>query len=369
MMSCAVYGCTNSTATTTDPTIQYYYFPKHPVIAQQWIAACWRADPIDLNNGKYYLSFKLVNIVASFFSAQICSIHFDTNSYTSEYKLLDYLGHYTRMLKYDAVPTLYLPNPHAPVIMKPAIEQPVTLSSDGIGQHEIKEIMVYEVQNVTTNQTTNTNFDSSNAAKEYIEIEPHQSLLNVDVKFNTQSVEQSSPESSDDSRQEEVNDEKYKHITNSQQLQNLRNDNVTLRKQIVQLEETVKKMHTQVAEKTQAVKAKDEDLKRLMQQYDRLHRATMSLMEQRNILSKVFSESQIKILTGKKKIYWSNDDMAMGYTIRHLSNKRCYMYLSKNLNIPLPALSSIKRWSTLKKNEFDKPEKKEETRFEDEDSD
>ncbi|KAF2901081.1 hypothetical protein ILUMI_05137 [Ignelater luminosus] len=347
MMSCAVYGCTNSTA-TTDPTIQYYYFPKHPVIAQQWIAACWRADPIDLNN------------------AQICSIHFDTNSYTSEYKLLDYLGHYTRMLKYDAVPTLYLPNPHTPVIMKPPIEQPVTLSSDGIDQHEIKEIMVYEVQNVSTNQT---NFDSSNAVKEYIEIEPHQSLLNVDIKFNTQSVEQLSPESSENSRQEEVNDEKYKHITNSQQLQNLKNDNIALRKQIVQLEETVKKMHTQVAEKNQAVKAKDEDLKRLMQQYDRLHRATMSLIEQRNILSKVFSESQIKILTGKKKIYWSNDDMAMGYTIRHLSNKRCYMYLSKNLNIPLPALSSIKRWSTLKKNEFNKPEKKEETKFEDEDSD
>lgn len=51
MIACAVYGCTNNTVTTTDISIQYYYFPKHPVIAQQWIQACWRADQIDTTTG------------------------------------------------------------------------------------------------------------------------------------------------------------------------------------------------------------------------------------------------------------------------------------------------------------------------------
>lgn len=52
MIACAVYGCTNNTLTTTDPSIQYYYFPKHPVVAQQWITACcWAADQIDISTG------------------------------------------------------------------------------------------------------------------------------------------------------------------------------------------------------------------------------------------------------------------------------------------------------------------------------
>lgn len=66
------------------------------------------------------------------------------------------------------------------------------------------------------------------------------------------------------------------------------------------------------------------------------------------ILSKVFSQTQIKVLMGKKKTYWSDHDMAVAYTIRHLSSISCYNYLVKNMNIPLPGLSSIKRWINVK---------------------
>lgn len=59
MTTCAVYGCFNNSATTTDPTVQYYHFPQQHEIAQQWIRACsWQENTIDLNTG-VRLPFKL----------------------------------------------------------------------------------------------------------------------------------------------------------------------------------------------------------------------------------------------------------------------------------------------------------------------
>lgn len=52
MIECAIYGCVNNSLTTTDPSIQYYYFPKHPEIAKQWITACsWEEGKINPNTG------------------------------------------------------------------------------------------------------------------------------------------------------------------------------------------------------------------------------------------------------------------------------------------------------------------------------
>lgn len=62
------------------------------------------------------------------------------------------------------------------------------------------------------------------------------------------------------------------------------------------------------------------------------------------ILSKVFSEAQINLLMGKKKVVWSHDDMAMAFTLRHVGNRESYLYLKDILNIPLPSLSSVQRW-------------------------
>jgi hypothetical protein len=52
-MSCMVWGCSNSNLATADPSVHYYVFPKHPMIAQQWIDACgWPPDQMDPNIGK-----------------------------------------------------------------------------------------------------------------------------------------------------------------------------------------------------------------------------------------------------------------------------------------------------------------------------
>lgn len=236
--------------------------------------------------------------------------------------MLDYLGCYTKVLKYDAVPTLYLPNSPSPsIIIKTDIEEPVNV------QDSMKNIIVYAIPSGTieTNQVDN-----------FINVEEQQKITEGNKAQETDLPEE------------------YKHVKDVNDLERLKEENENLRKYIQQLQPAVEKQRVKAAEKESALQKSKQELNKLLSQCHTLQKSSLSIQEQKNILSKVFSESQIKILNGKKKIYWSNDDMAIGYTIRHMSNKRCYMYLTKNLNIPLPALSSIKRWATLKKNESTK---------------
>lgn len=69
------------------------------------------------------------------------------------------------------------------------------------------------------------------------------------------------------------------------------------------------------------------------------------IRNEKNLLSKVFSDAQVKILMGKKKVVWSDDDLAMAFSLRHMSSKECYLYLKTFLNMPLPALSSVQKWA------------------------
>lgn len=62
-------------------------------------------------------------------------------------------------------------------------------------------------------------------------------------------------------------------------------------------------------------------------------------------LNSIFSPAQVDYINRAKKVVWSHEDMAMAFTLRHMSNKECYLYLKKELNYPLPALSAVQRWA------------------------
>lgn len=83
-------------------------------------------------------------------------------------------------------------------------------------------------------------------------------------------------------------------------------------------------------------------------QLNKLSQRSSFAKEQKNLLTQVFSQSQINILLGKKKVLWSNDDMAMAFTLRQMGNKECYLYLKNTLNIPLPSLCCIQKWVASK---------------------
>lgn len=65
----------------------------------------------------------------------------------------------------------------------------------------------------------------------------------------------------------------------------------------------------------------------------------------RKILSSIFTSGQIKLLLNphKKKTHWSSEDIAAAISIRTVSPK-AYRYLQKARNVPLPALSTLRRW-------------------------
>lgn len=94
----------------------------------------------------------------------------------------------------------------------------------------------------------------------------------------------------------------------------------------------------------------------LKQKSQKLHKNTMlfkkKLQQHQNNsievdeIQKVFSPSQINLLLGRKKVYWTDDDLARAFTLRHIGGKNCYLYLKNTLNMPLPALSCVQRWAS-----------------------
>jgi Transposase protein len=64
-------------------------------------------------------------------------------------------------------------------------------------------------------------------------------------------------------------------------------------------------------------------------------------------LSGVFSTTQVKLLTNKskKRVYWTVQDISHAISL-HAVSSRCYSYLREKCHHPLPAISTLKRWTT-----------------------
>lgn len=65
-----------------------------------------------------------------------------------------------------------------------------------------------------------------------------------------------------------------------------------------------------------------------------------------NILGKVFTPGQIKVLMStKNRIKWSSEDIMSAISLRPVSPK-AYRYLRNVKNIPLPCDSTLRNWVT-----------------------
>ncbi|KAJ8894294.1 hypothetical protein PR048_006909 [Dryococelus australis] len=62
--------------------------------------------------------------------------------------------------------------------------------------------------------------------------------------------------------------------------------------------------------------------------------------------SNVFTPKQIErlVFRNKKRIWWEDDDIAAAVTLRSISRK-AYLYLRKNVGLPLSGLSTIRKWT------------------------
>lgn len=66
--------------------------------------------------------------------------------------------------------------------------------------------------------------------------------------------------------------------------------------------------------------------------------------EIKRIFKNVFTESQIKaLIDGKRITKWKEEDIVNAITLRAISHK-AYIYLRNRLEMPLPSISTLKRW-------------------------
>ncbi|XP_050508182.1 uncharacterized protein LOC114333470 isoform X3 [Diabrotica virgifera virgifera] len=124
--------------------------------------------------------------------------------------------------------------------------------------------------------------------------------------------------------------EKHKIIKNLQFLKDSNDD----------LQQKIDMTEADIQQKMQQLKEHDKTLIKL--------RSQGSEEVSYEALSNVFSKAQLKLLFGNTRAVWSDDDFAVGYTIRHLSNASFYKYFTKVLNYPFPARSSIQRFVKTK---------------------
>ncbi|GJQ74526.1 hypothetical protein Trydic_g21391 [Trypoxylus dichotomus] len=121
------------------------------------------------------------------------------------------------------------------------------------------------------------------------------------------------------------------------------------------LESKISKLKQQQLQLMEALNVRNKNIKVKKKKYlalknkvDRLRCTTSGVHREKNLLSTVFSDAQIRVLIGKERVVWSEDDLAMAFSLRHMSSRECYLYLKRFLNFPLPALSCVQRWAASK---------------------
>lgn len=146
----------------------------------------------------------------------------------------------------------------------------------------------------------------------------------------------SGPNLNGDEQSIQLDSEVYGHIKTQADLQKLKIYNERLKKKNKLCE-----MNLKANQKT-------------LKQKEAMLASLESQVSQENVLyedalANVFSKRQIKHLCGQKKTHWTEDDLAVGLTIRYLSTRTFYNYLTNTLNFPLPALSTIGRYIFINK--------------------
>lgn len=120
--------------------------------------------------------------------------------------------------------------------------------------------------------------------------------------------------------------------------------NIDMKKQIDEIQKNIDLLNERIVRENKKIHTKSVHVRRFKTKFSKLKLNNSN----KSLLSKVFSDSQISVLMGRDKVLWDDEDLAMAFSLRHMSSKECYLYLKKNLNFPLPALSCVQKWAAAK---------------------
>lgn len=324
---CGVAICNNSLEITKrNPIaqhIKYHRFPKDPDRRKLWIIKCHRQDKF--------------NPDTSF----ICSEHFITEDYErdlrSELTGIPRKKH-KQLLTQLAVPSINLNKRIPESIPQQSFETRIQDRKSRLERREQKKV----VDNILTNAADGVSEGVSANTTETIAVNDN-SFPSNDNSFSSAQANTSNISISTSSEQEnEIATFKrlYEKSEKGRKLairrySNLKHLYLKTKRKVADLKQTV-------AVNTASTRSLVKELKTLKAQ-----KAKKDKLEEKckSILESVFTESQIKLLMGKKKVTWGLDDLNKAFALRYFS-KRAYVFLKKELKIPLPGISTLKQYAS-----------------------
>ncbi|XP_066255410.1 uncharacterized protein [Euwallacea similis] len=159
-------------------------------------------------------------------------------------------------------------------------------------------------------------------------------LPSININYNLEELDKLTlyPLSSSDEEEEEI----AEGTDLASQVENLKYQVISLKNQITATQFTISK-------KIKSAKSRKGYLAHFKRD---LKKTTKAIKERKTAPENFLSKAQIELLKGeKKKVFWSDDDLAKAFSIRHMGGKEFYLYMKNTLNYPLPALACVQAWA------------------------
>lgn len=286
---CAVATCKNAHYKTKSrvPPVTYYSFPKDPALRNTWVWKCGRADQFNPN------------------TSRICSDHFAEEQFQLdiEAQLMGYTRH--RKLIVGAIPTLKLGKNPTPPKKRDLVTQRRERLASRVAREDVRRALEQEIFPMTATDLPSVEDTPS-------ETEPPALICSTCANLSVGTFIDAN--------------------------KTLLSENTSLKTE----NEALKIVITNLNEELRAKKQELENARNLNCQIEGLKHENNKLTQ---ILSSMFSPSQLEVLKGKKKVHWKAEDIKKAFSLRYLS-KRAYLFIKTDFKIPLPAVQTLQKWSS-----------------------
>lgn len=286
MPGCAVANCKNFSE-KTDSTVSYHSFPKDIKLCKSWKFACVRKDKFNTK------------------TVRVCSAHFAPEDFVRDLQAELTGQERRRYLKPGIIPHLNLPHR----------TQEVSLArGDRLVKRNIKRKIVGEISDYSKRVKKD---DSTEYQKDKTYLLDSTTSGHFDHSPPTVSL-------------------------NTVEFENLQQEVSFLKSKVNALQEELKKKETEEKEiKTKYAQLKQELLS-LKIKHKRCPKEAKTQVHK--VLETVFTPQQIERLLKQRRTRWKDSDISAAITLRSVSRK-AYVYLRKKVGIPLPGLSTLRKWT------------------------
>lgn len=302
---CTVATCHNSAQKTTGSGIIYHSFPKNASIRAIWVQRCKR-------EGKWNPD-----------SCSVCSTHFKESDYQRDLKSELLNIPIKKRLKADAVPSVNLPQSSS-VSNSNMQKKKYQLLEDRKHRLERRSRKRAVSELLATDTSTLTSFSSENPACSNIK--------GVD--------EPETPPNPVDNNMANRKEDFVEKEMLLREIEQLKEENRKLKIETAKLKNVQSSLKRKIKNRTVR------ELKTDSHQAFPTSTTDFTVEKVFKIVSPTLTRTQVeKIVLRKKKIVWKTEDISRALTLRYLG-KRSYLYLRDMLQMPLPALSTLRRWAS-----------------------